>query len=325
MLTRSPPLRWLAVRAIALGSKLLLAGFLAALALGFLALAGRPGAWSGGPGLVLALVLAIAGTSALAVVLAGALLGGFLLRGQLEGTGTMAGLQTLGWGPRHLALAGLPVLSLCLFAAGFAAFSVEPAAWTAVHAVKGSPAVTAVVLSRLARGEVVAVPGGAVVQAQGRLEAALGATQASVADMSPQAGGWQLDDVRVEGASASWSAARIRLVPTGGTQRPANPLTRGWGELRTLARQGGRSSLVWHRRHALAVLAPLLACLGFGLGGRGRRQRRPGVWVGGAALGLFLAARGADQLVADGLLAPTLGGWAPCLLGALMLLASRWR
>lgn len=289
---------------------------------GLVALAGRPESWAAGPGFALATGLALAGTGAVAALLLGALAAGFLFRVELADSGVLSGLGGLGLGPRSVLVAAGPVLLLWTGLVGACAFGVEPLAWTAVHRVKGSPAVSAAALGRLEAGEVVAVPGGALVAPGGGLRARLGDLTARAEGWAPEGAGWSFDGVHAQHAGDTWQIDRLRLRPVAPPEPPRSPWTRGWSGLRSQIASGDqvpRARFVWHRRHALVVLAPLLAVLGFVLG-----PRRTGSFtgatlrVGGLAVLLFLLVRAADALPA-----PFLAGWAPVLLALAGLVTLR--
>lgn len=309
--------------------EVLVAALLTAVAAGVLVIAGRPEAWDGGVGFVTRTVLAIAGTSAVGLLLAGGLLAGFLLRGTLVRSGALDGLASQGRGPRDLLLVCAPLLVTFAAAMAATAFVVEPVAWTEIHGVKGSPAASASVLGRLGRGELVSLPDGAAVELPSGLQIKVGERTATVGDFSADGAGWILEDVAVHSIDAQWSASTIRLIPLVQPSPPASPWTRGWSagrlEGREPGRMGRRASLVWHRRHALVVLAPMIAICGFGLG-----QRRRGRWhlarVAAFGAWVFLALRLCDRAAASGLLPGVVAGWLPLVaLVVLLPMAGRLR
>ncbi len=299
----------------------------AAFAAGLLGVAGHPEAWSAGVAFVGRTVLAVAGTSAVAAVLGACLVAGFLLRGDLVRSGALDGLAALGWGAADVGRWSAPLLVAAAALALVGGFAIEPAAWTAMHGLKGSPALSAASLARLERGDVVALPDGAVVAVDGALAVRLGTIEATIGGLAPAEGGWTLNDVRVEGAESRWSAASVMLRPVALPGPPASPWTRGWSALRAQAHSGGgagaRAARVWHRRHALVVLAPLLGLLGFLVGPMQRRAPGGGARIGALALGLFLVLRAADRMGQADLLGPALAGWAPVLACAVLALVLR--
>ena len=287
---------------------------------GGLALTGRPEIWSAGTGFAGEAVLALAGTSAGAVTLLGALIGGVMLRMRCDDDGSLSALATLGHGRRRLLLAATPTLLLTAALIALIAFVVEPAAWSMVHRVKGSPAATAIALGRLDAGEVVSLSGGAVVSHQDGLAAAWGETRAVLGSAVPEGAGWRFEDVDVSGPEAGWSAGRIDLVPVTSPEPPSSPWTFGWerglAALDESGRPGRRGRLVFYRRLASIALAPLLAVLGFTLGRRRRGDGstrlvlRPLL----AALGLFLVARALDSAALAGLVPAAAAAWCPTVL-----------
>ncbi len=289
---------------------------------GGLALTGRPEIWSAGAGFAGESVLALAGTSVGAVTLLAALAGGVVLRMRCDDDGSLSALATLGHGRRRLLLATTPMLLLTAALSALIAFVVEPAAWSTVHRVKGSPAATAIALGRLDAGEVVTLPGGAVVSDKEGLAVAWGETRAALASARPEGAGWRFEDVDVSGPTAEWTAGRIELVPVTSPAPPSSPWTFGWERglvaLGESGPSGRRGRLVFHRRFASIVLAPLLAVLGFTLAGRRRGDGstrlvlRPLL----VALGLFLIARALDSAALAGNAPSTAAAWLPTVLVA---------
>lgn len=315
------------IRRAALAAALrILAGVaLVGVVVGLVALAGRPESWSGGPRFVAGTALALAGTGTVAALLLGGLAGGVLLRIELLDSGTLSGMRVLGLGPRALLAAGAPVLLLWTALVGGGAFGVEPAAWTAVHRVKGSPAVSAAAVGRLRSGQVVTVPGGALVERQGALEARVGSLSARAERWAPDGPSWSFVGVVADDAESTWEIEHLRLRPAAAATPPRSPWTKTWTGLRrqiAAGEQADRARFVWHRRHALVVLAPLLAVTGFLLGPRRRDGLASATLRTGALAALLLLLVRA----ADGLPAPLLAGWAPALLGLAGLLVARaWR
>jgi len=281
---------------------------------GLAALAGRPEAWAGGLGFVVGTAGALAGTSVVAALVLGGLVAGFLLRIELGASGFLAGFEVLGLGPGALLRAAAPALVLWTVLVAAAAFIVEPAAWTAVHSVKGSPAVSAAALGRLAAGEVVAVPGGALAAPGQGLAAKVGELEARAESWAASGDGWVFGCVVAQHAGSRWEIEALRLRPVDAPSPPRSPWTKGWGPLRAQiaeGEQGDRARFVWHRRHALVVVAPFLAVVGFVLGPRRRAALgRATLRAGAFAASLFVLVR-----VADGA-GPLVGGWAPAWLAA---------
>lgn len=303
--------------ALVIGSRVLFGAILAAVAAGLLAVAARPEIWAAGTGFVVTSTLAVAGTQALALLLAAALAGGFLLHQSLAESGRLAALSSLGYGPGSLLRAMAPLLVGGALVAVVAAFWVEPTAWTAIHAVRGSPAVTAAALGRLDAGEVIALGDGAASRSVHGLEVAVPGAAATMVRAAPSAGGWLIQELAVEGEIARWSAGSLRLRPLVEPSPPTSPLTFGWARGRLALRDadGGadRARLVFHRRHALVLLAPLLVLGGFLLAARrrGADPGRPLVRVGVLGIVLFLLVRVSDQGALAGALNPVVAAWVP--------------
>jgi hypothetical protein len=309
-------------------SVLSLVGALGAVAVAALAGASaRPELWSAGVARVLAGVLAATGTGASACVTLAALLGPLVAARRLVDGGEAAALEALGWGRAALVRAWIPVAVAAALVAAAAGLGVEPAAWRAVHGLKGSPAAAAAAWARLEGGEVAVLPdGGAVVVRDGalRFRGGDGAWSGVGAAIRPAPAGWDFgptDAIAADGSRWRADALRLRLDGPAAARwqaAPSSPWAASWGAL--LARSDEpRARRVLHRRVALVAAVLPLGLLGLCLGWSRRRRDLLGVAV--VPLLVFLAARLAD---ASGL-PPVLAGWSPTAVATLLAIWAWWR
>ena len=288
----------------------------ATLAVGALGLLGRPEAWAAGPRFVLASVAVGAGTAASAVPLGAALLVGWLLARDDRRSGEADARASLGLGGGAVRAALLPTTALLTVLAGVALLRIEPASWRAVHALRGSPAVTAVALGRLERGEVVGARGAALAPVGDALAFTSGEQNGRVTGLAPDGVGWGFAGASLEGPGGSWQIGAGTLRPVAAPAPPASPLAQS--TTRLLGASDGRARRVLHRRLALLLAAPLLLALGWGLGGRAGRSASLAPALLG--LGLFGALRLADRAAQAEWIGPEPAGWLPVLL----LAAAAW-
>lgn len=282
----------------------------AALAVGALGLLGRPEAWAAGPRFVLASVLVGAGTAASAVPLGAALLLGWLLARDDRRSGEADARASLGLGGGTVRAALLPTAALLTVLAAVSLLRIEPASWSAVHALRGSPAATAVALGRLERGEVVGARGGALAPDGDALAFVLGAREGRVTGLAPDGVGWRFADATLDAPGGRWEIGAGTLRPIAAPSPPASPLAHSTSAL--LGATDGRARRVLHRRLALLLAAPLLLALGWGLGGRAGRSASLAPALLG--VGLFGALRLADRAAQAEVLGPESAGWLPVVL-----------
>lgn len=298
--------------------------------LAIVALAGasaRPELWSAGPVQVLLAVGAATGTGASACVALAALLGPCFAARRLVTGGEAAALESLGWGRRDLVRAWAPIGLVATLAAAGAGLGVEPIAWRAVHAVKGSPALAAASWARLQAGEVAALgDGGALVLRNGALRFTTGdgAWTGELSSLRPAAGGWAVEGAVLRGAAGEgWSADGLELRLAGAaaaswSEAPRSPWAAG---PRALLRRTAepRAERVLHRRVALILAVLPLGLLGLCLGWS---RRRGVLWlVPAVPFIVFLAARWADTAA----LSPVLAGWVPAIVAVLCAGLGWWR
>jgi hypothetical protein len=324
-------LRW-ALAVLALGTALLL---LAAVA----STAAFPRIHAAGPDVLLTALLAALGTGAAPLLPLAGLGAGFAVARSAGRRGEAAAAAALGWGPWRIQRSLAPLwIGLALVCFGLGTWA-EPAAWRAIHYVRGAPLASAVAWAGLQAGEVRPLSdGGALVLRDGAIAFTTGDRSwrgtAGLPEPLPDQGGWRIDGLEVValdelGREARWqvSALTLELEP-GRRDRwlapPTSPWTLGWGALR--ARDGRRAAMVLHRRIALAACVPLMALLGWLIGwAPGGARQATAAWrvpaVAGCAIALFAATRSADHAVAWGALPGGLGGWAPALAAATLLAA----
>ncbi len=287
-------------------------GALAVVALG--GAAARPELWSAGLGQVARAVAAGVGTGAAASVALAARLGpAIALRTR---TSERRGLAALGWGRGAVVRAWAPVAGAVLALSLVAGLVVEPAAWRAVHGVKGSPAVAAAGWSSLKSGTVrTLADGGAVVLEGDRLRFTTGRGEWTGRAESPRPASdtWSFSAVEVRSAEqGTWTMDRaaLKLVdPEAWTAPPSSPWAASLSGLRGRTDEP-RARRVLHRRLALIVAVLPLGLVGIGVGWSRRRR----ALVFGALLpaAVFLVARWSD-----GALPPVLAGWSPAIVSAL--------
>jgi len=283
------------------------------------AVAARPDAWAMGPQRVGVAMLAAVGTSAGPVLPVAAGLGTATLLGALRRRGDLVGLRAQGIGAGAMArVLLLPAVLLVLAAAGWGELA-EPAAWRAVHRVRGAPALAAAAWESLQSGEGRTVPGGAVVLEGGALVAASEdlAFEGQLQDLRPQGARWVFDGARVDTPDGRWTTGPGRLRLRDEVRWSAPPTSPRAAHLSALLVRGDeRSRQILHRRLALPwavglwFLLPLLPALG-------------GLRAPLLAVGWLLAVRAVDQ---SGLAAAAVG-WAPVwlLLPGLALAAAEAR
>jgi hypothetical protein len=273
--------------------------------------AARPELWHAGLGQVALAVAAAVGTGASACVAITALFGPWLATRRLVLGGEAAALEAVGWGRADLLRSIVPLALGLVVLAAAAGLAVEPAAWTAVHRVKGSPALAAAAWARLESGAVHTLPdGGAVVFQERRLRFTTGdgGWSGALEDARPAVAGWSFGASRIDaGEGGAWSMDRLELrleSPEAWTEPPSSPWAARFGALYQ-RRDEPRARRVLHRRMALIAAVLPLAALGLGLGWS---RRRRSLWM--AALmpaAVFLSARLADTSAVS----PLLAGWAP--------------
>ena len=329
---RRRALRW-ALGAIGLGVGLLM---LAAVA----SSATAPRVHAAGAGLVLLALLAAIGTGSAPLMPLSALVAGFAVSRTSSQRGEVAAAEALGTGPFRAWVSLAPLWALLAASCLLLGYGAEPAAWRALHRVRGAPLAATVAWAGLSQGEVRGLgEGGALFVARGEL-------RFTSADRS-----WSGGARRVEPAdAASWKAEGVVLEERGRgawtidsmaltledqrRDRWLAPPTSPWSlSLPDLAaRDDGRSALVLHRRAALAAAVPLLALIGWLLGWAPGGRRQAGRWwrapaVAVVAATLFAVARASDHAVAQGRIGGGLAGWLPALAACVVtgLLALRWR
>ena len=296
-----------------------------------------------GPGLVATALLAVLGTGVGPLLPLAALASGFAVARTASTRGEAAAAAALGLSPLRTWAALLPLWALLTALCLAVGFGAEPAAWRAIDRVRGAPLAAAVAWAGLSQGEVrVLGDGGALVLERGllRFTTGDGRWHGSAGGLSPQLNetSWRAVDLRLtEEGAGTWRVATLeaRLVDERAERwlaPPSSPWSLSWSDLRRRARQGGRASLVLHRRLALAASVPLLALLGWLLGWApggsrqsARRWRAPA--VAAVAVGLFAVARVADHAVASNQLGGALAGWLPALAAGLAtaLVLAPWR
>ncbi len=299
-------------------------------------MASLPEAWAAGPRLVLSGLLAVAGTGASALLPLVALAVGHGLSRSLSSRGEAAACESLGASAVQVFASlsplwfGMVLLSLSV------SFGVEPAAWSTIHQVRGSPAAAAAAWSRLESGEARVLGDGGVLHRDEALGLRLSTGDRGwVAELAapsprPAAAAWDFGSLILEDRKRGgrWEAEqlRLRMRPEPAARwlaPPSSPASLGLSDLALRRQSEPRAALVWHRRLALAAAVPLLALVGWLLGwesggARARgRELRTALAVGSGVL-LFVLARLADGLVLDGRLGGALAGWLP-LVAALCL------
>ncbi len=331
---------------VAAGRAALVAAALGALLLLTAAVAGTaalPGVQAAGGRFIAVALGAAVGTAAAPLMPWVAAVAGLAAARSLAAGGGAAACATLG-----LSAAGTwrrlwPLWAALAVSTGVVGFWGEPAAWTALHDVRGARAATATAWASLQAGEVrtLGEGGGLVVRSGGVLDGLTGdrtwALQARGIAPSADRAGWELQGVRIAergpqgGVGAAWEVGQLTLRPegAGAPALPRSPWAQSPGGL--MSRQGtSRGRLVLHRRLALVLCVPLLAWVGWRAGWDERGPRARGsrsVALAALAVAVLVVTRLADRACGWGGLDGVVAGHVPLALSAAAawFFGRRWR